>query len=210
MNEYIVILMVAGLILIISIGLSILKRNVYRNLYLSLNNENYGYFFEKIDSHIVRALLTIYTREIMKFSIYIKLNQTQNVTEQMNRMMKMHLNQYQLNDILAKGFHYYSLNKDKNKCKKILKKMNETMEITQIEKYQRHYNIVLDNSINYREEIEKSFPLHRGKMRGYLEYLLALSYQSNCNLEKYEEYIHLAAEDYKTNVRELERKIQIM
>ncbi|MEG0452117.1 MAG: hypothetical protein RR558_03550 [Coprobacillus sp.] len=209
MNGYMMIGIVI-MIIVLSIGMSIIKRNLFQSLYLSLNNENYEYFFNKVDSHIARALLPIYTREIMRLNAYMKTKEAQTVTEQFNKMMKMHLNQYQLVDLLTKAFSYYAINKDQKKCARIIKKMEETMDDAQCQKYRMYYEIVFEASIKYLEEIKQSLLIHRGKKRGYFEYLLAKSYLSKHDKESYEKYIQLAAEDYKTNVEQLETRIQIM
>lgn len=204
------VLIILGILIVSSITMAMLKKNVFMKVYGSLNNSDYDTFFNQVDSKMARAMMPIYTREILKLSAYIKIGEANKVTEQFNSIIKMDLNDYQLSDVLIRGFNYYASIKDKNKCQKILTKMNEVLDDHQVKKYQRHYDILLDDSTKYINEIESSLICHRGKMKGYLEYLLAYSYQTKKNQTKYLKYLNQAMEDYPINGESYEKIIQVI
>lgn len=204
------ILIIIAILIISSIIMAILKKNIFMKVYNSLNSEDYQSFFKYVDSNLARALMPIYTREVLKLSAYIKKEVEVDVTKQFNRMMKMELTNYQLSDILVRGFNYYSRHYQGNRCKKIISKMTAVFDEKDLKKYQRHYDILMDCSTKYINELENDLEKHRGKKKGYLEYLLAKSYQNKNNQKAYVKYLNKAMEDYKANEQELENIIQVM
>lgn len=62
----------------------------------------------------------------------------------------------------------------------------------------------MNGSTKYINELENELEKHRGKKKGYLEYLLAKSYQTKDNQKDYLKYLTRAMEDYQTNVQEFE------
>ena len=201
---------ILSIMAVLSIGLAIFKKNIFQCLYVSLNNQNYDYFYSHIDARSAKAFLPIYVREQMRLNADMKSKSSEIVTQQFNKILKMKLNNYQLIDMLVKGYHYYLLDKDRNKCCKILEKMKECMNEEQLQKYEMHYQIVFNHSLLYIHELEISLKEHRGKMKGYLEYLLAKSYQSHNDIFHYKFYLKKAAEDCKSNVEHIEQSIQVM
>ena len=204
------VLIIITILIISSIIMAIIKKNIFIKVYNSLNTEDYDSFFKYVDSRLARAMMPIYTREILKLSAYIKTETNQGVTNQFNQMMKMNLTTYQLSDILVRGFNYYCNPDQINRCKKIVSKMAEVFDERELKKYQRHYDILMNGSTKYINELENELEKHRGKKKGYLEYLLAKSYQTKNNQKDYLKYLNRAMEDYQTNVQELERTLQVM
>lgn len=204
------ILIILAILIISSVFMAMIKKNIFMKVYSSLNCSNYENFFKYVDSKLARAMMPIYTREILKLSAHIKQDNDQAVTNQFNQMMKMELNEYQLSDILIRGFNYYTKKNQKSKCQRILDKMHEVFDNDQLSKYQRHYEILMNNSTKYISELENGIEKHRGKMKGYLEYLLAKSYQSMNNEKGYLKYLDQALEDCQVDVNEIELFIQVM
>lgn len=205
-----IIVAIVGIILISSLGAAWIKAKLFKELYIALKEENYSYFFQKVDARLARVALPIYTRESMKLDAYIKQKNVIDVKKQFNCIMKQKLNRNQLASVLLRGYDFFSKQKDKEKCFRILEKMNGLLVSEQMQKYQRHYDIVFDASTNYITELQESLNNHKGRMRGYLEYLLATSYKSQKNERSYQEYMRKAASDCKTTWSELEQTIQVM
>ena len=113
------VLIIITILIISSIIMAIIKKNIFIKVYNSLNTEDYDSFFKYVDSRLARAMMPIYTREILKLSAYIKTETNQGVTNQFNQMMKMNLTTYQLSDILVRGFNYYCNHDQINRCKNI-------------------------------------------------------------------------------------------
>lgn len=204
------VLVVTILLIILAIWLAILKKRIFTKVYHYLKIEDYDNFFECVDSRLARMMIPIYMREYYKLNAYIKMDDYQNVTKQFNYLMKLNLNSYQLNSILISGFNYYCYQNDKKKCRKILDKMKEVFDEQRYFKYQRHFDILMNNDTSYIDEIKKDLDKHRGKMKGYLEYLLAKSYQSKNNQTKYNEYLNYSMEDYQMHGIQFEKNIQVM
>ena len=140
------VLIIITILIISSIIMAIIKKNIFIKVYNSLNTEDYDSFFKYVDSRLARAMMPIYTREILKLSAYIKTETNQGVTNQFNQMMKMNLTTYQLSDILVRGFNYYCNHDQINRCKKIVSKMAEVFDERELKKYQRHYDIFMNGS----------------------------------------------------------------
>ena len=197
-------------IVLLIIWLAVLKKRIFTKVYHYLNVEDYDNLFKCVDSRLARMMIPIYMREYYKLNAYIKMDDYQNVTKQFNYLMKLNPNSYQLNSILISGFNYYCYQNDKKKCRKILDKMKEVFDEQRYFKYQRHFDILMNNVTNYIDEIESEIKKHRGKKRGYLEYLLAKSYQSKNNKSKYNEYLNQSMKDYQISKEQFEKNITVM
>ena len=66
------VLIIITILIISSIIMAIIKKNIFIKVYNSLNTEDYDSFFKYVDSRLARAMMPIYTREILKLSAYIK------------------------------------------------------------------------------------------------------------------------------------------
>lgn len=190
--------------------MGLVKKKIFTDIYLALNSRDYNGFFEKVDAKWARAMLPEYSRENMKLSAYMRLDDAKKVSGQFNNMMKNSMNSSQLAGLLVRGYDYFFHQMDGTKCDRIYEKMKEVLDPKQLEKYKRHNEIVFWQSTEYTEQLEAEVNSHRGKMKGYLEYLLSVSYGSAGNKETCENYLKKAAEEYKINAAGIEKQIQIM
>lgn len=207
MNEVLIVLV---LLIGSSIIMALLKKNIFMKVYNSYNSKNYGCFFKYVDSLLARVLMPIYTREVLKFNVYIQKESDHDITNQFNRMMKLGLTSNQLKEILVRGFNYFCIHRQDKRCKKILAKMREVLDEREYPQYRRHYEILFNGSTEYINELEREIKTFQGMKKGYLEYLLAKSYQAKKEQKNYLKYINQAMEDCKANVQKIEQNLEVM
>ncbi|MDO5292722.1 MAG: hypothetical protein Q4F05_08225 [bacterium] len=209
MNGADMVFLIVAIMLVSTVGIAILKKNIFTQMYTALMEKDYEEFFKRVDTNGAKALIPMYTREYLRLSAYMAQLQEQKVREQFNELMKMKLNPSQLCQLLCKGFQFYMGVHDQKRCKKIVEKMKDVVPEEQRMRYVRHYEIVFEHSVTYIPELEERIEKHRGKARGYLEYLLAKSYEAKKEKQKAEHYYRKAANDYKVGVGMLEQQIQL-
>lgn len=210
MNGLGMLAVIIGIMAISTVGMGIMKKRVFTGIYAALQTRNYTSFFRQVDGGLARGVLPVYTRENMKLSAYISLDDADKVKGQFNAMMKRPMNSFQLTGLLVRGYEYFARRQEGERCKKILEKMKEVLPSDRLEKYQMHYDIVFCGSRVYTEWLKTETEAHRGKKKGYLEYLLARSYESMGRKEEGRLYRQRAAREFKTGAEDIERYVEIM
>lgn len=210
MNGIWMVVSIFGVIIMSAVGAALWKKKLFSAIYDAMNQGDYEKFFKKLDSASVRAMLPSYTREVLRLTAYIRRKEDATVTGQFNRMMKMGLTGYQLNELLVKGFQYYLSVGNGDRCCKISDKMQEVLNHEMAGKYRRHCEIVFRGAVGYKEELEEGVAQHQGRMQGYLEYLLAKTCKNQNDVPGCQLYLRRAAAAYRTTVADLEGQIRVI
>lgn len=210
MNGLGMLAVIIGIMAVSAVLMGVMKKRVFTGIYTALQTRNYSSFFEQVDRRMARAVLPVYTRENMKLSAYISLDDVDKVKGQFNSMMKHPMNSFQLTGLLVRGYEYFSRRQEGERCKKILEKMETVLPPERLEKYRMHYEIVFCGSQAYTDWLKAEAGVHRGKMKGYLEYLLARSYESMGKKTDGRLYRQRAAKEFKTRAEDIERYVEIM
>lgn len=209
-RSFIWILIVAAVLILIVLFMTGLRKQAFTKVYRLLMDREYSEFFREIDSKAMISLFPEWMRENLKLTAYMELQDTKNVTETFNGLMKIKCGNAQKTDLLIRGFQYYLQMQDGKKCKRIKEEMEQIVETKNMEKYCRHYEIVFEHSKEYIAELEQEVREHKNLMRGYLEYLLAKSYQAAGENEAYLKNIRKASAAYKVPVSQLDKKIRVL
>lgn len=204
------ILIVIAVFVVLIFFMTGLKKRTFEKVYGLLIHKRYSEFFNEVDSRAMVSLFPDWMRENLKLTAYMEMEDTKHVTETFNRLMKMKLGNGQKTELLVRGFQYYLQIQDRKKCKRIKEEMEQIVEDKTMQKYCRHYEIVFEHSKKYIGELEKEVKEHRNLMKGYLEYLLAKSYQSAGKQEAYLENMRKAAAVYKTPAGMLDKKVRVL
>ncbi|WP_394524542.1 hypothetical protein [Lacrimispora sp. JR3] len=210
MNGLGMLAVIIGIMAVSTVAMGLIKKRVFTGIYTALQTRNYTSFFQQVDGRLARGVLPVYTRENMKLSAYMSLDDADKVKGQFNAMMKQSMNSFQLTGLLVRGYEYFSRRQERERCEKILEKMKEVLPPDRLEKYQMHYDIVFGGSIAYADRLAAEAKAHRGKKKGYLEYLLARSYESMGKKEEGRRYRQRAAKEFKTGAEDIERYVEIM
>lgn len=193
-----------------SAAMGLIKKKVFSGIYGALNAGDYGLFFRKVDSKCARAVLPVYSRENMKLSAYIAQDDAALVAGQINSMMKHSMNSWQLTGLLVRGYDYFLQQMDGPKCGRILAKMEDVLTPEHLEKYRMNHDILFGGSTEHVGRLKKDLGGHRGRMKGYLEYLLARSYQNMGKQEACGAFLEEAAKEYKTDAAGIEKQLRVM
>lgn len=204
------ILMTIAVCVVLIFFMAYLKKQTFEKVYGLLIHKRYQEFLDKVDSRTMMALFPEWMRENLKLTAYMELEDTEHVTETFNRLMKIKTGNGQKAELLVRGFQYYLQMQDGKKCKRIKEEMEQIMSDGAAKKYCRHYEIVFEHSKKYIRELEKEVQEHQNLMKGYLEYLLAKSYQSAGKQEAYLENMRRAAAVYKTSAGLLDKKVRVL
>jgi hypothetical protein len=210
MNGLEMLSVIIGIMTVSAVAMGVVKKRVFTGIYTALQTRNYSSFFKQVDARLARAVLPVYTRENMKLSAYISLDDVDKVKGKFNAMMKQPMNSFQLTGLLVRGYEYFARRQEGERCKRILEKMEAVLPSERLEKYRIHYEIVFCGSQAYTDWLKAEAGVHRGKMKGYLEYLLAKSYVSMGNETEGRFYRQRAAKEFKTRAAEMERYVEIM
>lgn len=210
MNGLGMVAVIIGIMAVSAAAMGLMKKRVFTRIYTALQTRNYSSFFEQVDRRLARAVLPVYTRENMKLSAYIGLDDVDKVKGQFNAMMKQPMNSFQLTGLLVRGYEYFARRQEGERCKRILEKMETVLPTDRLEKYRMHYEIVFCGSKDYTDWLKAEAGAHRGKMKGYLEYLLSISYESMGRKTDGRTYRQRAAKEFKTRAEDIERYVEIM
>lgn len=130
----IAILAIAVLSLLI---VTVLKRKLYAALYAALMGRNLGYFFAHVDGGLTRAMVPIFSRESLRLSAYIQLDEPERVKEQFNSVMKLCVNDGQRINTLTLGHRYYEEKDDRAKSQRIFEELRRLLTKEQLQQYQQ-------------------------------------------------------------------------
>lgn len=201
--------MITLIVLILIYTAVVCKKNkLYKELYYYLENKNYNEFQLKINSKSAQVFLSNYLKETMMLTMYIDLKDRKQIMNQYNKLLKMKQSQLKKNNLMVSAFHYFCSIRDKKQCSKILEYIDIEMN-NQYKLYKRHFDIIIEKSTKYIDELKKEITTNYGIKKGYLEYLLAISYQSKKD-DKYKEYFTQAAKDYHIGEDQLETAIRVI
>lgn len=151
MGKMSIIVLILTIAIASTIVATVIKKKIYTDLYLAINEKEYDYFFAKVDKVLAKAMLDTYTREGMRLSVYIAQTNKEEVKNQFNKMMKMKLNNYQLSDLLTKGYRYYYQQGDIQKSGKIFEQLKTVMSGEQISQYE---DFLVKSIKNYKRQYE--------------------------------------------------------
>ncbi len=205
-----IIVLILLIVLISALANAWIRKRVFSRTYSALMTRNYPLFFQEVDSKGMMSMFSEYVRDSLKLTAYMEQQDTKNVTETFNRMMKNRISDAQKGDLLIRGFRYYMVQKDPKKVRTITEKMEEVLSEEIAAKYRRHYDIIFGKSDAYIAELEKEVPLHQKRMKGYLQYLLARSYRNAGREKDCLPLLKEAAAEYHVTPGRLDETVQVL
>lgn len=140
--------------------------------------ENYAKLDAFLDSLLCKITYPPYTREIYRLNGYFLQNDSKKIHQQIEYMLShLKLSEEQEHNILIKSFYYYMEQKEYQKAKQILRRLNKStvykmLEIT--------YEVIAEKSFKYIApliEASKGLDEH-SKQKIMIEYLLGIQYTS--------------------------------
>ena len=209
-HPILIIVLILLIVLISALANAWIRKRVFSRTYSALMTRNYPEFFREVDSKGMMSMFSEYVRDSLKLTAYMEQQDTKNVTETFNRMMKNRISDAQKGDLLIRGFRYYMVQKDPKKVRTITEKMEEVLSEEIAAKYRRHYDIIFGKSDAYIAELEKEVPLHQKRMKGYLQYLLARSYRNAGREKDCLSLLKEAAAEYHVTPGRLDETVQVL
>ena len=209
-HPILIIVMILGIVLASAVANAWIRKRVFGRTYSALMAGDYPTFFEEVDSKGMRSMFSEYVRDSLKLSAFMAQKDTESVTQTFNRMMKSKICDTQKGDLLIRGFQYYAEQKDQKKVCTITEKMEEVLDKELAGKYRRHYAIIFGKSSEYIVDLEKETPLHRNRMKGYLQYLLARSYRNAGRESECISLLREAAAAYRVAPGNLEETVRVL
>ena len=209
-HPIVIVISIFAIIIVSALGTAVVRKRVFTRTYGALMTRDYPAFFREVDSKGMMSMFPEYVRDSMKMTAYMNLEDTPEVTELFNRMMKNKISDSQKGDLLIQGFQYYSGQKDIKKVRTIVEKMEEVLDQEIAGKYRRHFDIVFGRSEEYTDWLEQEIPLHQNRMKGYLQYLLAKSYRSAGREAECLKLLREAASEYRVTAGELDRTVRVL
>lgn len=125
-RSFIWILIVAAVLILIVLFMTGLRKQAFTKVYRLLMDREYSEFFREIDSKAMISLFPEWMRENLKLTAYMELQDTKNVTETFNGLMKIKCGNAQKTDLLIRGFQYYLQMQDGKNVSESKKKWNRS------------------------------------------------------------------------------------
>ena len=197
-NNTILMIAAVALVIVLSIGVNIKKRNLFQKLQSLLAHEQYDELFQLLDAPLTRLLYPEYNLSYFKLNAYLVKEDIQAANKLLEELLSRKLSKRQRYDLVIKGFNIYLSQENRKRAQELLEEI-ESWQDEQMNTIQhdcrRTYDIVILDSSNYIDEMEQELEGAQGMARGRIEYFLALQYENRGDHAKHDEYLERASSD---------------
>lgn len=191
-NFLILLLIIGGLV----VAKSMMKSQVNRKIYQSLQNNDEASYMKTLDSFPCKMSYPAFDREFMRLTFYMKKNELEKVHDQVSFIQnEMNINDSQKMAMYRQSFYYYIKRASYKDSKKILE------QAKQLDKYPNvihameiSYDVFVEKKANHIEEIKKKLDnmQESSEGRSNLELMLGLQYAYQGNQEEAKDYFQKA------------------
>lgn len=186
-----------------------LRSSLYLEMSNAIESGDYERFFARVQGRACRLLISPYARGLLLFKAYAAQGRRDQMVEQYNLLMRLKLSEFTRTSLLFEGFAAFAQARDRKRCRRIIKGMEEAQVSEEsLRAYRQYYDIVLDGKTSELGRIERMLPSLVGRRRGYAEYLLAAMH-ATLGDGKQDELRRLAAADLGVDVDDLDRGVKV-
>lgn len=155
------------------------RGHIYSRLEREVSSGELDAFYKRVDSHLTRALLAPYGRELLRFRAIASHGDHAAMAEQFNRLMRLKLTDYERSCVLTEGFNGFAAAGDAKHCRRIVEEMEKGgFADKALAAYRRHLDVALLGKQVGVAGLKAAYPQLRGARRAYAAYLLARSCES--------------------------------
>lgn len=133
----------------------LLRRHVWKRLFLSIDQDDFDTYFKVLDSFMSKISFPAFYRENIRLSAYITQNKEELVKKQINFMeTEMRLKREEKQQILERAFYYFIDKRDKNATYDILQRIkaedSKKYDFMEIE-----YEILMEKKTSRIKDLEE-------------------------------------------------------
>lgn len=188
----------AAILISMMIFKAVKKRTTYTKLQNHLARGEYDAFFKLLEAPLTNAFFPDYNLNFYRLNAYLLMDDTAKVNETLELLLKYPTKHKDRVELVVKAFNIYLGEGDKKRSREMLDEIinwegDEYKSLKQ--DCLRSYDIVILKKSNHIGELESVLDMVSGPTRGRIEYFIALQYENAGNMEKRNEYLHLAMQD---------------
>lgn len=175
MNPFLIAFIVVSIVVVFLFTYG--KRVQMDRLAVLIECKDFEQFDKVANSFLTKVVVKHYDLESAKLNSYIARKDRKKTDEQFDFLLKVAKNDDKVLNLEMRAFEYYLYDHNKNKAKthlKTIKEMNKEFG----KHCQMEYDIVLEKSAEYIEQLEKDVESYSGQRRMVCLYLLKLSYEN--------------------------------
>lgn len=145
-------------------------------------------YLDTLQKPLCRLVLPAWNHKYMQLNGLLIADDTQAVDALLADMLKMRQNKVQRRELVNKAFTYYIERKDKDAARTMLEEIKGWGDEAAAQQAQTTFDIYLDGSSAYIEQMEGQLDAAVGMDRGLLELMLSLQYENKGDSERAVEY----------------------
>lgn len=165
------------------------KRAMFAKLEHYMGDQDYESCIALLDKPLMRILYPAYNYLFMRLNVYMAMGDNENATRVIARMLPLRMSKQQELALAAKAFTFYVEVEDKKGAGDMLGRIEALGSHEQAVASRQTYEIFLDGSSEYIEEMEGALEGAPLAEQARLCHLLALQYENRGERERSEEYL---------------------
>lgn len=167
-------------------------------------------FFKRLGSPLVRAMLSPFAQERLRFLGLAAKGDRAGMKDQFNRLMKLKGAAFERSTLLVDGFNAFAAAGDRKHCRRILDEMASAgFTEKALAAYRRHFDLVLAGKTTGYQGLENIYATLSGRRRAYAAYLLSCAYKTRGDAKKAAAMLAEAAELYGVSEDDLPGRVHV-
>lgn len=175
-----------------SLAITALKQRRFTQMQVLLSQKRFDELFEVLDSKLVRYLFPEYNREYLRLNAYLVKGDTKAAGRVLDGLLTQKASREQRIDLVIKALNIYVSEGKVKRAKAMLDEI-ESWDDKKLAPKQREcrqlYDVVLLKKTSHIREMEEELQTAKGARRSHLEYLLALQYEAEGDMERRNEHL---------------------
>lgn len=138
-------------------GCRVLKRRIISGVYADVERKEFDRCFETMDKAWCRIALSGFESMLLRLDISIKSDSPEKVGQCMDKLDSMRMNKARREQILYMAMTYYVENGNRERCERVLDRLENIQSVTAYNEAQKLYHIFVLKDGEYIKEMEEAF-----------------------------------------------------